>query len=121
MMNKLPLLILACGTLAFAASPAKADFVTYPAGCYVCTEHPSLIGYYEDCTSVSDGQNGDGIYCKEMQSLLVRYCATSGGACYYIETGGGGGGRGGTGSGGSVCVTSGGQCPPDCFSCGELY
>ena len=93
---------------------AKADFVNYPAGCYVCAAHDSLVGYYEDCSD----SNGDGMYCREMQTSLVRYCQTGGG--------------GGTGTGGSSCVTTptarssrradGADCPVDCFSCGrELY
>ena len=105
--------------MAMVSVPAtKADYVTYPPGCYVCKEHPSLLFYYEDCTQVGSGEQGDGIYCKEMQSLLVRYCQTSGGACEYIVVGGGTGG----GGGGSSCGPTFGYCDVECFSCGgELY
>src|ERR1043166_3959597 len=99
---------------------AQANFKTSPPGCYVCKDNPSLFGYYEDCSQVGNGERGDGIYCKEMQSFLVRYCQTSGGICEYIVVGGGNTGGGG-GDGGS-CGATFGYCDVECFSCGgELY
>jgi len=119
-MKHLSVLLFLAGVALVSVSAAKADYVTYPPGCYVCKENPSLFGYYEDCSQVGNGEQGDGIYCREMRSLLVRYCQTTGGACEYIVVGGGGNGSGG--GGGGSCGATFGYCPAECFSCGgELY
>ncbi len=122
LVRRLSLMVVAVLVIAtFASSTAQAQTVTYSNGCYVCKKTGMFVN---DCMDPPNNGWGN-TKCTLWVILFNTVCSTDGDMCMYICVGdcnSGGGGTGGGGSGGSSCDTSGGWCPPDCFSCGgQLY
>lgn len=101
-----------------------ALWATY-AGCFVCVPDNALTWPSYECYQVGHNESGDGIYCDEQPGINIKFCSTSGGACFNVDSGGdgdGGGNGGGSGGGGGSCsILPGMTCPAECMSCEVIY
>ncbi len=95
--------------------PAVSEGTIYRDSCFRCENDGQFnVGFY--CSSVGDGEDGDGIVCRQWTSSSGRSnCLISTPEpCYHTVVWGGGGGGGGT----NACTTPiGGGCPAECFVC----